>query len=399
LYLFIARWLGWSALLLPALAAVNLAIGAITALFIPLDLVALRPISISTAALGTALGVGALGLERAGQPRWNWPLYLVAAVDVAAAYLTGLFLGGALAVVLSAMFATLAFWLAWAKREIFAAQHLPPILSYLGTGLIFAGHFYLLNLSTQAGRIWPVYTIALCGLFVGLAWLLRRGDASKLYGTPLHSTGLALTVVPLLGAQAVSNIDSPLIAVTAAIAGGIYTADAVAIRNRYLGYLGGTAFIIAYWATLLFFAITELQAYALPLGFGLLALGWNEHRLNVREAYRATTLLGLLALMGTAFFQSLDGSIYALILLLEGLAAIGWGTRVHSRGYVRLGILSLVVNALAQFGPAFVDFPRWVQLGSIGTLLLAGGILALFMREQLLVMRRAIAGEWKRWEL
>jgi hypothetical protein len=238
----------------------------------------------------------------------------------------------------------------------------------------------------------------LCGLFVGLAWLLRRGDAAKLYGTPLHHAGLALTLIPLLGADAVSNFDSLLIALTTAIAGVIYTADAVAIRNRYLGYLGGFAFMVAYWATLLFFTITELQAYALPLGFGLLAVGWNERRLNMRGVYLAATLLGLLVLMGTAFVQSLDGSIYALILLLESLAAIGWGAHVHSRGYVRLGILALVANALAQFGPAFVDFPRWVQLGSIGTLLLAGGMTALFMREQLLVMRRSIAGEWKRWE-
>jgi hypothetical protein len=71
LYLFVALWLGWSALLIPALAAVNLVIAAITAIFIPLDEAALRPISIPIAALGTALAVGAVGLERTGQSRWT----------------------------------------------------------------------------------------------------------------------------------------------------------------------------------------------------------------------------------------------------------------------------------------------------------------------------------------
>jgi len=398
LYLFVALWLGWSALLIPALAAANLAIAAITAIFIPLDEAALRPISISTAALGTALAVGAVGLERVGQSRWTLPLYLVAALDVLVAYWAGLLLGAPLAIALSVVFATLALWLAWEKQAEFAALKLPPILSYLGIAMIFAGHFYVLNLSAETWRVWPAYTIVLCALFVGLAWLLRRGVWGQLYGAPLHHAGLALTLVALIGADLVSTFDSPLIAVTCAIAGVIYAADALAIRNRYLGYLGGAAFVAAYWASLLFFAVTEIQAYALPVGFGLLALGWNERRLNSRQAYRAATLLGLIALMGTAFVQSLDGAIYAWLLLLEGIAATGWGVRVHSRGYVRLGILSLVANALSQFGPAFVDFPRWVQLGSIGTLLLAGGITALFFREQLLVMRRAVAGEWKRWE-
>jgi hypothetical protein len=175
-------------------------------------------------------------------------------------------------------------------------------------------------------------------------------------------------------------------------------ADATAIRNRALGYLGAGAFSVAYCAALLYFGATELQAYVMPLGLGLLALGWNERRLNSPGAYRAATLLGLLALMGTAFLQSLDGSIYAWLLLAESLAAVAWGMRTHSRGYVEVGALALIANAIAQFGPGFIELPRWVQLGSIGTILLGGGLAALLRREQILATRRALVGEWRQWQ-
>jgi hypothetical protein len=105
-----------------------------------------------------------------------------------------------------------------------------------------------------------------------------------------------------------------------------------------------------------------------------------------------------LILMGSAFFQSLDFVLYAVLLLVESLAALAWGVRTHSRGYVQLGLLSLVANGVAQLGPGFVELPRWIQLGLIGVILLGGGLGALFRREQILTTRRAIVTEWKRWE-
>jgi hypothetical protein len=398
LYLFVALWLGWSALLIPALAAVNLALGAVTALFIPLDSDALRPLSISAAVLGTALTLGGYGLWRRRLNSWAWPLFLVGALDVGVSYQAGLPFGGALAIGLSVVFATLAFWLAWAMRSLFAALKLQALLSYVGIAIVFVGHSFVIGLSDQAWQVRPLYTMLLCALFVALAWVLRGGLKGDLYGRPLRLAGLVLTLAPLVGAAEVFGLDSPLLAPTIAIAGITYTADALARRQLYLGYLGGAAFIAAYWAALLYFGVTELQAYALPLGLGLLALGWNERRLHSRVAYRAATLLGLLILMGSAFIQSLDGSIYAWLLLAEGLTAGAWGVRTHSRGYVEVGALALIANAIAQFGPGFIELPRWVQLGSIGAILLGGGLAALLRREQILAARRALVGEWRQWQ-
>jgi hypothetical protein len=106
----------------------------------------------------------------------------------------------------------------------------------------------------------------------------------------------------------------------------------------------------------------------------------------------------LIVLMGSAFYQSLGAVLYAALLMVESLAALAWGMRIHSRGYVQLGVLALIANAVAQFGPGFVSLSRWVQLGVIGTILLGGGLFALFQREKLLATRKRFTDEWKRWD-
>jgi hypothetical protein len=201
--------------------------------------------------------------------------------------------------------------------------------------------------------------------------------------------------VPLVGALVI--FEPLLAAVTFAIAAVIFAADATVRRILRLGYLAGGAFIIVIWAILLFFDVGELQAYAVPLGLALLALGWNERLRGGGAAFRWPTLLGLVILMGSAFAQSLDAVIYAVLLLAESMAAVAWGIRIRSRGYVQLGVLSLIANAVAQLGPSFVELPRWIQLGTIGGILLGGGLAGLFRREQLLATRTRLTDEWRRW--
>jgi hypothetical protein len=396
MYLFAALWRRWSWLLLPALVAVNVAVVSILRIFFTVNSPWEHTLTVIYAGLGVVLTLGGGWLRRAGQKTWGGPLYLVAALDVAGSYFTGLLLGGPIAIGLSAVFAVLAFGLAWVEQAAFANAKFPPLLTYLSAALIFVGHFYVIGLSSQAWRGWPPYTVALCALFVVSAWFLRSESVKGVYGTPLRWVGSWLMLVPLGGAI---FIFQPLLgAVTFAIAGTAYAADAAVRRILRLGYLAGGTFIVVIWAILLFFDISEIQAYVIPLGLGLLALGWNERRRGGGVLYRWPTLLGLLVLMGSAFYQSLDAMFYAALLLVESLAALAWGMRIHSRGYVQLGVLALVANAIAQLGPGFVELSRWIQLGVIGTILVGGGLVALFRREQLLATRKRLTDEWRRWE-
>jgi hypothetical protein len=115
---------------------------------------------------------------------------------------------------------------------------------------------------------------------------------------------------------------------------------------------------------------------------------------------RLLSLLGVLLLMGSAFIQSLPRGeyVYATLLGIESLVALGWGIRTRLRDYVRVGGLALIVNAITQLGPGFVELPRWVQLGVTGSILLGGGLVALFKREEILTVRRRLVEEWRQWE-
>ena len=190
------------------------------------------------------------------------------------------------------------------------------------------------------------------------------------------------------------------VAVTFVIAGGTYVADAALRRILNLAYAGFGAFIVVIWALLMKFEISEPQAYVIPLSIALLGVGWNERLREGGIKYRLPTLLGLLALMGSAFIQSLprEGFAYALLLLIESLIALGWGIRSRSRGFVQLGILALIANTIVQLGPGFVDLPRWIQIGLTGGILLAGGMGAMFKREKILATRQKLTDEWRSWE-
>jgi hypothetical protein len=298
------------------------------------------------------------------------------------------------------MFAVLLLAFAWLERTAFVEKKIPPVLAYLGVGVVFVGHFYVIG-ATGGGRawdVWPGYTAGLCALFVALAWLLRREPLADVYATPLRRAGLWLMVIPMVGSVVI--LEPLLGAVTFAIAGVTYTGDAALRRILSLAYLGIGAFVMVIWAVLMALDVSELQAYVIPLGLTLLGAGWNERLRRGGASYRLPTLLGLIVLMGSAFVQSLPRGafVYALLLGVESLVALGWGVRTRSRGYVQLGGLALIANAIAQLGPGFVELPRWIQLGVTGGILLGGGLAALFRREEILATRRRLTEEWRQWE-
>ncbi|MBI5054226.1 MAG: hypothetical protein HZB52_13320 [Chloroflexi bacterium] len=396
LYVAVALWRKWSWLLLPALGFVNLAVFTVLQILFPLG-ASTEQFIIVYAALGILLTLYGGMLRWIGQSsaHWRWSLYLVALFDLGTTYLLALFISPSLAASLSMIFAVIALSMSWVERDLFTQSKLPPALTYLALALIFIGHIYLIHLF-KGWNNWTVYTATLCAIFVNASWLLRRDSLKTIYGTPLHITGLLLNIAPALYAVVISN--RLLGALTFVIVASILLADAIANRNRHLVYLSAGAALGVLWSLLAFYKITEVQAYVIPLGLGLAALGWIEKR-NSPELYLLATIIGLAILMCSAFAQSLQSAWYALLLLVEGVAALAWGTTTKSRGYVQLGVLSLVANALAQFGPAFADLPRWIQLGSIGVILFGGGILALFQRERILVARNALLTEWKRWEV
>ena len=400
MYLLAAVWLDWTWLLLPALLAANLAVLAINWMFLEGRAAVDHALIISYAAFGGVLALGGLGLRRTGKARWAWPLYGIGAIDLAGAYVGSLLVGGWLAAGLSAVLAVLVLTFAWLERDTFDERKMPPLLAYLGAGIIFIGHFYVIAVlgGSRAWEVWPGYSAGLCALFVALAWLLRREPLVDIYSTPLRRAGLWLMAVPMAGS--VLLLEPVVAAVTFAIAGVTFAGDAALRRILGLAYLGIGAFVVVIWAVLMAFDVSEPQAYVIPIGLALLGLGWDQRRRGEVNSYRLATLLGLIALMGSAFVQSLPrrAYAYAALLAVESLVAVAVGARARLRGYVQVGALALIANAIAQLGPGFVDLPRWVHLGVTGAIFLGGGLAALFKREQLLSARQELSEQWRQWE-
>jgi hypothetical protein len=101
--------------------------------------------------------------------------------------------------------------------------------------------------------------------------------------------------------------------------------------------------------------------------------------------------------MFSALIQSLPAGAYeyAILLGVESLAAVLWGIRYRLRSFVQLGGLALIANGIIQFGPAFIELPRWVQLGTTGIILFGSGMAALFKREQIISVHQALKEEWR----
>jgi hypothetical protein len=395
LYALCAVWLRWTWVTLAALAALNLAVftGVLSVVTVLPDI--LRVSAIAFAAVGIALVAVGVELKRRGWIAWRRPLYLVAGLDLLLAFAFAAVSSDALIAAVSAAIAVASLAMQWVEREEIAKLKLPPVLTYVGALALFAALYFATRaLNVQVGYV-TVVIAAGSALMVGAALGLQRAGLWELYGRPVRYVGL-LFAACVLPAALVLNV--PLAgALTYAIVGAAFGADGWMRKQVGLVYASGAAFVGAFWWLLRFYANTEWQAFVIPLGVLCLAIGWSEARRGRMIWFQIATLAGLTVMLASAFYQSLSNVSYAVLLLVESIAAFGIGIRMHSRIYVEAAILALVLNGLAQFGPAFVNLERWIQIGTIGTILLVIGLVALFRRQRLLEVRRTLTSEWKMW--
>lgn len=398
LYALGSVWLRLHWLSLAALVALNLALltGVLSAFTLGLDIQ--RASAIGYSVMGLALCAGAVEIKRRGWLKWRAPMYLVGAFDLLLSYGLAFQSSAILFVAVSLVIALICFVIQWVEHETLAAQKLPPVPAYLGAMVILGGIYSAAKAFNLPGEYVPVTVAFGSVLFVfgGLFLDTMPGTRpQQLYGAPFRYVGLAGVGAMLLVAVVLNN---PLTgALTFALAALAFGAHGLLRKQIPFLYAAGASLVVALWWLLRFYHVTEWQAYIIPLGIWCLVIGWSEARHGRLIYYQAATLAGLALLLVSALVQSLSNINYAVLLLIEGAAAFGIGVKIRSRIYVEAAILALVANGLAQFGPAFIDLPRWVQIGSIGSILLAGGLLALFRRQTLLERRREWTNQWRQW--
>jgi hypothetical protein len=257
LYFLVGIWLGWPWILFPALVLLDLVVLSVNSVLFGYESPIGRALLISYSLLGVVLLTAGVILRRTNQDRWSWPLYAVGAINICGSYLISLAFANWFTIGISAVLAILMFTFAWLERKFIARFVKIPLLTYLGIGILFLGHFILLSLlavDREWEVIWPAYTTGLCATFVVLASLLRRDPIEQIYSIPLRWSGLFLMAVPLMGSLVMFLIslsmepNPVIVAVTFAIAGATFAGDAVIRRSSRESYLGFGSLLIVIWA-------------------------------------------------------------------------------------------------------------------------------------------------------
>jgi hypothetical protein len=367
---------------------------------------AFLPVTVITAALALVIehlrGEGS-PLGRAWWAGWSRPFYLLLAIDLLAGQAAALIHSepGAAVTAVHALLLTLLATV-WAQ----------PVLPFAAAGLGVVALFQALTRANVEPTGYPV-GMALLGLGYGLLgyglWGVARlvsaegvRRRAQVWIRPLEWIGVGLCTLALLAALVVSLDVADLIIRTVlgrpltvadyapqvrmmmwvlALGGLLYLATAFVRRRRLLGYVA-VALLLAGWALWwrFFVAMAQFQWYAIPAGLYLLAIGWLEWRAGNKALARWVDRAGMLVWLGSAWVQSLPGVSdrswpFALIMGVEALLLVWWGSARRQRQFLYVGLVAVVVDAVTQSIEPLLTVNRWIVFGVAGLLLVGLAVL------------------------
>jgi hypothetical protein len=159
-------------------------------------------------------------------------------------------------------------------------------------------------------------------------------------------------------------------------------------RRLRLGYLA-IGMLLGSWVVYAFYVqewdnLIRLQWYAIPAGLYLLGVAYLEWGQGNRTLARWLDYVAIVLMFGSLFWQTLVfGWTFALMMGVEGLAAIWWGSARRLRRFFYAGIVGVVLATIGQLLNALQHINQWVTFGIIGLLLVAIGIIVERQRERL----------------
>jgi len=357
---------------------------------------------------------------------WGWsrPFYLIVALDLWFAQILSL-LPYAASRWITLSHALLLGMLASAWSSTFLA-YLSPLLGLL---------VLIQQLSyTQAMRLdWPP-ALALLGLIYGVfGYLLgyfsipepRLPDWLDVWQHPLKRIAWGLTVFSLalaiffgtnvfaLAFRAIFSLPllTPLdlwrvhmdVSVLSLV-GLLFLTAAVVERRRRLGY-GGLVLLLLAWSLelLLVWGWREFQWYAVPAGLYMLGIGyleWTQGGPLARNLARWVDRAALLLLLGSAFWQSLgpQGGRYALLMGLESLLILWWGSGRRLRRFLYAGVIGMTLDVAGQLVEPLLSANRWIVFGVAGVLLVGLAMLVERRLDALVTMSQEMRARLERWQ-
>ncbi len=183
---------------------------------------------------------------------------------------------------------------------------------------------------------------------------------------PLLRSGMVVNTLGALAALVfvISHLGEAALAL--AFSGALYLG--VAYKGRYyrLGYAAVAVLELALVLLLLNWQVSQPQWFAVPAGLYFIGVGVFERRRGRDRFSLLLESLGLAVMLVTSFIQSLDpenGFWYFLLLLVEGLAAMGWAAFQRRKAPFLIGLGANVFNILGQVVLVFIGgtgITRWV---------------------------------------
>ena len=236
-----------------------------------------------------------------------------------------------------------------------------------------------------------------------LDMLSARLKSLSVWLAPLTQASIALTALAVI-------INLPQIAshwtataATLAFAGALYITIAYRGKKFALGYLGMALLQLA-WVILLFMNnISQPQLYAIPGGLYFMGIAYLELRRDRKKYAIGVEILGIGLLLLTSFIQSLNGKsgfAYFVLLLVEALLMVWWGTLQKRKIPFFAGIGFSALNILAQL-IVFISVNNisiWYVAFGAGLFIMAIAIYIERSREQIRTRTREWGETLEAWE-
>jgi len=158
------------------------------------------------------------------------------------------------------------------------------------------------------------------------------------------------------------------------VGAGLVGVALLSADRRLASVAGGVVLVAASWVRLWVDDVTAVEAYTLPTGLVLLALGIRHQRTHADAATLTVLGPGLVLCLAPSLLVALaePTSLRALLVGLAGAAAVVIGAYRRWLAPMLVGGAVVLLLALANVGPYAAAVPRWVLFALIG-----GGLLYL----------------------
>lgn len=236
----------------------------------------------------------------------------------------------------------------------------------------------LLAPAAGSGLIWTIGHLAGLEIEVrALPVLLVLGAVVLVRPVLERELGAAAAAVLVVGGSVAGTgtVDLTWLAIYLTIAGVITTTSALLNPDRrVLAWVGLALLTLAQWIRLAQLGVDTVEAYTLPLGLVLLAVGTVALLRGDRSSLETLTPGLGLALVPTLLLVLLDPlSTRAVLLGLACLVLVGVGI---ARGWAAPLLAGAVVGALVVLrqGSLAEVLPQWVLIGLVGVALTVVGV-------------------------